>query len=95
MSPNLWHHTQLHPAICPACSAKLGAVTGMTLNAAEPPVPTPGCLTMCTECFSMLVFNEDLTLRRASAEEAENLDPILLKILELRKLHEARKKPWH
>jgi hypothetical protein len=91
----LWYHTQLHPQVCPACSAKLGAVTGMSLRSGETTVPVPGALVMCTECFTMLVFTADLGLRRATDGEAEALDPTLKQLLELRKQYEARKKPWH
>lgn len=50
---------------CPWCAYGIEGATGFADKA-----PRPGDLSMCVNCGRVLAFQEDLTVRRASRQEA-------------------------
>lgn len=57
------------PQACPNCGARLsGAATS-----GEDRSPQAGDLTVCIKCVTVLVFDEDMHVRRAAEEEMEAL----------------------
>ena len=64
--------TRFSPASCPSCGKKLDAATHPTEDVA----PLPGDVTICLCCQDILIFTEDLGLRRPTDQELETL-PLL------------------
>ena len=64
--------TRLPPASCPSCEKKLDAATHPTGDVA----PSPGDVTICLGCQDILIFTEELGLRRPTDQELETL-PLL------------------
>ena len=62
---------QVKTSICPKCFTILSAATNMDDENLR---PKPGDVTVCLYCAEVLVFNEDLTLRRPLAGEIEDPD---------------------
>lgn len=58
------HHLETAP-VCPDCRATLDGATGVSGIRA----PAPANVTVCVYCAAVLVFTEELDLRRATAEE--------------------------
>ena len=57
--------TKLPKVNCPYCEHHLDAASDMETNA----VPTPGDVTICISCASVLVFDEALKPRKPTPEE--------------------------
>lgn len=55
---------------CPSCGCKLDAATNL---ADERRRPSPGDLSVCINCTSFLVFDDNLILRNLSPEETKQL----------------------
>ena len=55
---------------CPSCGKILDAASPLEEGAK----PSPGDITLCFYCSSILVFGEDFALREMSSHEFENLD---------------------
>ena len=51
---------------CPTCEAKHDLVSGMT----DEDTPDPGSLSLCIRCGVWAIFDEDLSLRKPTNEEA-------------------------
>lgn len=62
------------PSTCPSCMATLDARTGIDAR------PKPGDASICIECKTLLIFDENLRLRRPTEEE----------IIQVRKVPEYR-----
>ncbi len=61
--------TRLPPATCPSCGKKLDAATHPTEDVA----PSPGDVTICLGCQDVLIFTEELGLRRPTEAEIQAL----------------------
>ena len=61
--------TRLPPASCPSCGKKLDAATHPTEDVA----PSPGDVTICLGCQDLLIFTEELGLRRPTEAEIQAL----------------------
>ena len=59
--------SRLPLASCPSCGKKLNAATHPT----EDVTPSPGDVTICFGCQDLLIFTEDLGLRRPTEAEIE------------------------
>lgn len=55
---------------CPRCNKSLGSYTAITPDTK----PKQGDVTICTECFAVLEFTEDIMLINASVETIEEID---------------------
>ncbi len=64
--------TRLPSATCPSCGKKLDAATTFD----EDVEPSPGDVTICLGCQDILIFTEELGLRRPTDQELETL-PLL------------------
>lgn len=64
-----------HP--CPCCNAPNSAAAGTNHNAR----PRPGDLSVCVSCASLLVFNEDMTVREMLLNDLMGLDDATRTIL--------------
>lgn len=64
------HHTPLQP--CPACSTLLDRACGMDLP--ERRGPRPGDATICTQCATFMIFNDDMSVRLMNQAEESELD---------------------
>lgn len=53
---------------CPACGKNINAASSVT---GDEEGPGPGALSICLGCATPLVFNDDMSLRLASEEEAD------------------------
>lgn len=56
---------QTPEAICPWCGTPLNAATGVTCEDG----PSEGDISICAKCCEILIFKEDLTLRKPTAAE--------------------------
>ena len=56
---------------CPCCGCKMNAVTGEEGQDVE---PIPGDVSVCFECTSYLVFDEELKLRVLEVDEICEMD---------------------
>ena len=56
---------------CPLCGHKLDAAMG--IDSDEP--PDPGDYSVCINCASPLVYNDDLSLRLMTGQELRELHP--------------------
>jgi hypothetical protein len=56
----------------------LRSTTG--LSPEQPVRPTPGSITLCDECGTWSVFAADMSLRLATADEVDEIDPELRQI---------------
>ncbi len=63
---------------CPCCDAKLDAATGI---GGDTP-PDPGSFSICSYCKSLLVYDNDLALRKVTNEDLDELDPEKLAFLQ-------------
>lgn len=63
--------TRLSESACPTCGKTLDAATHMTDVS-----PSPGDCTICLGCQDILIFTEELGLRRPTDQELETL-PLL------------------
>src|SRR5215510_2372772 len=64
-------------AICPTCGYRMDKV----LRYADPELePQPGDIALCFKCAAILAITDDLGLRRANAQEFEelNFDPTII-----------------
>lgn len=59
--------TKLAADGCPVCHHKLDAASNAGPDDDTP--PGPGDFTVCINCASVLVFSDDMTLRRPEAED--------------------------
>ena len=64
------HHGQIPVQFCESCGYTLDAATGCQ---GDNP-PKSGDITVCLRCAELMVFNEDLTLRRANIDDLLELD---------------------
>jgi transcription initiation factor IIE alpha subunit len=62
---------RLKYSLCPYCGHAMDAATDVEADAR----PSPGDIGVCIECGGVLAYTDDLTLRAASQEEIETLDP--------------------
>ena len=71
--------TPMPPMKCPACGRIMTASGESPFDPAgtepRPHGPQPGDTTICAYCLVILVFNDDLTIRRMTAEEWKALPP--------------------
>lgn len=58
--------TKIPEQPCPVCSKELNAATEAELQKSQ---PKEGDYSICGECASILVFNEDLSMRRLPEED--------------------------
>lgn len=58
-------HHRVEPTRCPAC----GSTHSCHGNAAGEGAPKPGDISVCAYCGVLLVFEQDLALRKATPEE--------------------------
>lgn len=58
-------HHRIEPTRCPAC----GGRHSCHANAAGAGAPEPGDFSVCAHCGALLVFEQDLALRKATPEE--------------------------
>lgn len=63
---------RMSAADCPRCQQTLRAATGFSLDASAP-IPAPGCLTLCDQCATWLVFTDTMGLRLATREEIRSV----------------------
>jgi hypothetical protein len=63
--------TKTTPVLCPTCGATITAATDLRGHAE----PRAGDLSVCLACGGVLVFTEDLSLRRATRADARDLPP--------------------
>jgi hypothetical protein len=68
MKGEMWDETtaKLPPNPCPVCGKENDAATSSTTPGT---FPSPGDLSICHNCISILIFKEDLTTREFTAEE--------------------------
>ncbi len=59
--------TRVAPDVCPYCQHELDTVTSAPMNPEA--TPSEGDITVCIECASVLIFKEDLTVRKPDATE--------------------------
>lgn len=71
--------TRHAPSPCPTCGKMLDASTGAHME--EPIQPEVGDITICGYCSTLLAFGPEMTLRRATQAEFEELDPQLQKLV--------------
>lgn len=64
-------HEKLKGNRCPNCRSSLDAATATFSQ--KPLVPDPEDLTICLYCQKILIFNSDLSLRVATAEDLGKL----------------------
>lgn len=64
-------------AACPVCHRVLNGATGVQLDATTCPPPSPGDLTVCGECGTLLAWTEAMAFRLATQEELDALEPVL------------------
>jgi hypothetical protein len=64
--------TDLPVSHCPWCGYAMDAATNPNDGATQ---PKPGDLSVCISCASVLVFNDDLTLRACSPAELAETSP--------------------
>jgi hypothetical protein len=57
--------------LCPDCGKELNAIT---IIFGKPVAPTPGDISICAYCASVLVFDADLKQRAARKEDLDQLD---------------------
>lgn len=60
--------TSVKPDVCPYCSHELDTVTSAPMNPEA--TPQEGDITICIECVNVLVFKENLTVRKPTLAEA-------------------------
>lgn len=56
---------------CPECKAELTGASDPDGDA----VPTPDDISICAYCGTVVVFNHDMTVRRAERADVETLSP--------------------
>lgn len=61
---------------CPACGAELNGASRVAGTGIK---PEPGSLSICAYCHVGLAFSDDMTLRRATAAELDDIWAALLK----------------
>lgn len=68
----------LEPSKCPCCGHTMNAVTG---GEGEYEQPVPGDVSVCAECTSYLIFDDELKLRLMTVDEVCELDSEILYVL--------------
>ena len=84
--------TRTKADICPHCGKKLDAVTEVHNEEVK---PSKGDITICIGCFNPLIFDDDIKLRKMTADDKTNIDIITINkhiadvraIIKRRKLH--------
>lgn len=79
-------HKTNEAARCPYCGKKHNATTSTTGDH----LPKPGDITICIECANVLLFNDDLTTRKPTDNELEEIMhfPFVVEaILSVKSLH--------
>lgn len=65
-------------ALCPKCGTHVDCATHMSGKAVK---PKPDDVSLCVGCGSIMFFNDDLSIRVATAEELEEMDQDQVKML--------------
>lgn len=68
------HKTRLPACRCPYCGTQLDAATKLDRAI----MPKPGDISVCIKCAQVLVFADDLMLRKPKPDEIEITDEIKL-----------------
>lgn len=77
--------------VCPVCQEHLDRATAM--NSEEPVMPSPGDVTLCATCVSLLEFDEDLKPHQINIKELEPevQDIIAVMMVKLQAINAARR----
>ena len=83
---------------CPYCGKKLDAVTGVGAPDQVDEAPDPGSLSVCIECAHILVFDDNLRLRKPfngelvqiGKEDPEALRTIMMASVSIHEMHRRR-----
>lgn len=81
--------TRTKPSTCPHCQKFLSAASSLTDHE-----PRPGDATVCIHCIKFCIFQDDLSVRLPTSEEATELaasEDAQAAIMLLRGLHRARR----
>jgi len=82
--------TRLKPNKCPTCGRILDATTSVQGEQ----TPSPNDISICMYCAALLIFNDDMTLRKCPYHIIETFPPdIILKIAKATVLILMTKKP--
>lgn len=63
---------------CPACGYKLDTATAAVTKDCR---PAPDDVSLCLECGEILIFNEDMTLRRADLNDLLDMPKRQMRVL--------------
>lgn len=74
----------LEKTVCPDCKNLLSAATN--IGSDESIQPKPNDLTICVYCASILIYNKDFSLRRATDSDLDSLDASTLSSLQKAKV---------
>lgn len=83
---------QLPPAACPVCKTVLDGLTSVTGN--QRPDPR-GQVTVCAECDSFLVFNDDLSFRLATEEEKAGISEWSMRMIDQMREERVKRRQKH
>jgi RNase P subunit RPR2 len=74
----------LEKTVCPDCKNLLSAAT--SIESDESTQPRPNDLTICIYCASILIYNKDFSLRRATESDLDSLSADTLASLQKAKV---------
>ena len=78
------------PPLCPFCQKILNEVT----NLSSENKPYPNAFTVCYYCARILVFNDDMTLRRPTTEDEARLVEIPARLKAIRIVQDTIVERW-
>lgn len=81
---------QIKAATCPTCNTELGAATGISDPSAH---PSPGDVTICFYCCTVLEYTQDLDLEpiNITSLQPEVRDVIAMTVVQLQSMRDPRR----